>query len=108
MSACEINQGCIDLSGTLLLDPVACTFDQDLAFEARHHIGHLVERALAHRSGDHGVVCASDEQRGLHDLRAVEWRGQFEVAVDVAIPVEPAAKAAALIGGGEYVDVGLG
>src|SRR6266851_8930340 len=41
------------------------------------------------------------------DLRALPWRGQFPVAIDVAIPVEPAAEAGFLVGLGEIGEVGF-
>jgi hypothetical protein len=39
------------------------------------------------------------------DLRALPWRGQFPVAIDVAVPVEPAAEAGFLVGFGEIAEV---
>ena len=108
MRARECDQRGVHLVRALLLDPVAGAVDQDLLREVRHHAFQFIERALAERAGDHRVARAGDEQRGLPDDRAVPGRGQGPVAVDVAIPVEPAAKSGALIFGGEHVDVGLG
>src|SRR6266849_10269979 len=41
------------------------------------------------------------------DLRALPWRGQFPVAVDVAVPVQPAAEAGLSVGLGEISKVGF-
>src|SRR5450755_2383700 len=41
------------------------------------------------------------------DLRALPWRGQFPVAIDVAVPVEPAAEAGFLVDLGEIAEVGF-
>src|SRR6266566_6680585 len=41
------------------------------------------------------------------DLRALPWRGQFPVAVDVAVPVQPAAEAGLSVGLGEISEVGF-
>ena len=41
------------------------------------------------------------------DLRALPWCSQLPVAVEVAIPVEPAAKAGLCVGLGKLGDVGF-
>src|SRR6266403_5968003 len=41
------------------------------------------------------------------NLRALPWRGQLPVAVDVAVPVQPAAEAGLPIGLGEINEVGF-
>src|SRR5947199_7909106 len=41
------------------------------------------------------------------DLRALPWRGQFPVAVDVAVPVQPAAEAGLSVGLGEISEIGF-
>src|SRR6266516_3923013 len=41
------------------------------------------------------------------DLRALPWRGQFPVAVDIAVPVQPAAEAGLSVGLGEVSEVGF-
>src|SRR5258708_39893404 len=41
------------------------------------------------------------------DLRALPWRGQFPVAVDVAVPVEPATEAGFPVGRAEIGQVGF-
>src|SRR6266849_3421353 len=41
------------------------------------------------------------------DLRALPWRGQFPVTVDVAVPVQPAAEAGLSVGLGEISEVGF-
>src|SRR6202011_113459 len=41
------------------------------------------------------------------DLRALPRRGQFPVAIDVAVPVEPTAEAGFLVGLGEISEVGF-
>ena len=106
MLARKADQRGVHLIGPLLLDPVAGAFEDDLA-KVRHDALQFIERALAHRAGDHRVVRSGDEQRRLRDLRVLPRRGQLPVAVDVAIPVEAAAKAGALIFGREHVEIGL-
>src|ERR1700730_10013815 len=41
------------------------------------------------------------------DLRALPWGGQFPVAIDVAVPVEPAAEAGFLVGLDKIAEVGF-
>src|SRR5258708_12296201 len=41
------------------------------------------------------------------DLGALPWRGQFPIAVEVTVPVQPAAKAGFFVGVGEISDVGF-
>ncbi len=87
---------------------MARAVDQHRALEVRHDVLQLVERTLPHRAGDYRVVRAGNEQRGLRDHGVLPRRGERPVAVNVAIPVEPAAKSGAGVFGGEHVDVGFG
>src|SRR5690242_17686786 len=106
MLARKADQRGIHLIGSLLLDPVAGALEDHLV-HAWHDRPELIECALPHRTRDHGVVRSRDEQRRLHDLRVLPGRGQLPVAVDVAIPVEPAAEAGAAILGRKHIEIAL-
>jgi hypothetical protein len=86
----EIDQQLIDLPGALLLDPVAAAGDQmlfveirDMAFEVLVPVGHHI---------DHDIAIARREHGRTDDLRAIEERRQFPIPIDVAVPVDAAAK----------------
>ena len=103
----KTDQGRVDLVGAFLLDPVAGAFDDELLPQVRQHPLHVGDALGADQTGDDGILRSRDEQRRLVDLRVLPRRGQFPVAVDVAIPVEPAAKAGFPVGLGEIGEVGL-
>ena len=92
------DQGCVDRVGAFLLNPVAGTADDELLSQVRQHPFHVGDALGADQAGDDGIVRSRNEQRRLMDLRALPRRGQFPVAVDVAVPVEPAAEAGFLVG----------
>src|ERR1700674_2231479 len=83
----------VDLVGALLLDPVAGAVDDELLFQAGQNPLHVSHAFGADQAGDDGILRSGNEQRRLMDLRALPGRGQFPVAVDIAVPVEPATKA---------------
>ena len=89
----ELDQGGVDLVGPLLLDPVTGPIENELLPQIRQHALHLVDQLGADQPGNDAILRSRDEQRRLVDLRALPRRGQFPVAVDVAIPVQPAAEA---------------
>ena len=96
-SSQEIDQGGIDLVGPLLLDPVTGPIENELLPQIRQHTLHLVDQFGADQPGNDAILRSRDEQRWLVDLRALPRRGQFPIAVDVAIPVQPAAEAGLLV-----------
>ncbi|CAM2152745.1 hypothetical protein PT2222_290061 [Paraburkholderia tropica] len=105
LAAQKIDQQRVDVGGTFLLDPVARLGQQHLAREARH-VG--FERFVGlRRHADHAVLLARDEQRRLLDARAVEERRECPVAIEIAIPVDGAAKAALAELRGEHVEIGV-
>src|ERR1700755_2831530 len=83
------NQCRIDLVGALLLDPVSRTFDDELLLEVRQHPLHVADAFGADQPGDDGILRSRNEQGWLADLRILPGRGQFPVAIEVAVPVEP-------------------
>ena len=82
--------------------------ENQLLPQVRQHALHLVDQLGADQPGNDAVLRSRDEQGGLVDLRALPRRGQFPVAVDVAVPVEPAAKAGLSVDVCERGEVGLG
>ena len=87
---------------------MAGAVDDQPLFQVREHPFQFVDPLGADQAGDHGIMGSGDEQRRLMDLRALPGRGQFPVAVDIAVPVQPAAKTGFLVGFGKRCDVGLG
>src|SRR5260370_5422963 len=101
------NQGGVDLVGAFLLDPVASAVDDELLSQARQNPLHVSHAFGADQTGDDGILRSGNEQRRLMDLRTLPARGQFPVAVDVAIPAEPATKAGFFVGLAEISEVGF-
>ena len=67
----------------------------DLAFPyAGQQLFDVLDRGFHRRHAQHAVALAGDEHRGLADHRVDEGRHQLPIAMNVAVPVEPAAKAA--------------
>ena len=77
---------------------MAGAIDDQLSLQVRQHPVQFVDALGSDKPGNDGIVRSGDEQRRLMDLGALPGRGQFPVAVDVAVPVEPAAKAGLLVG----------
>jgi len=101
----EINQQSIHFRRTLLLNPMSRAAEQNLPNQVgRVDFQRLVGVGIKF---DHRIPLAGDEQRRLIQLRAVEKPGQLPVAIDVAIPVEPAVKTSALELAGEEIEVRL-
>ena len=82
--------------------------ENELLPQIRQHALHLVDQFGADQPGNDAILRSRDEQRWLVDLGALPRRGQFPIAVDVAIPVEPAAKTGLSVDVREIGDVGLG
>ena len=100
----KLQQRGIDAFRPLLLNPVTGAFD-DHFLHAGHGAAHVLDRGGTALARDHRVARADDEQRGLTNRRVLPRRGQRPVAIDVAIPVEPAAKTGASIFARELLDV---
>src|SRR3984893_198721 len=97
----EVDYGGVDLGGPLLLGPVAATGKHDRLAQLRHKIGKVGNQPVHAGEGHHRVAVAGDVEGRYHDLCSGEGRQEFPVAVDVAIPVEPAAKP----GAGEFARI---
>jgi hypothetical protein len=67
--------------------------DDEFLLQVWQYALELVDALGADQARDNRVLRSRDEQRGLMDLRVLLRRGQFPVAVDVAVPVEPATEA---------------
>lgn len=72
--------------------------------QLRHVLRQIGEVALHAREPDDRIALASDIERRQLDRHVVERREQFPIAVDIAIPVETAAKPSA----GEFASVIVG
>src|ERR687898_1525578 len=94
----------VDAFRPLLLNPMTGAFD-DHFFDAGHGATYVLHRRGAALARDYRVARTDDEQRGLTNRRVLPGRGQRPVAIDVAIPVEPAAKTGASILARELLDV---
>src|SRR5215216_3075456 len=104
----ESDQGSVDLVRALLLDPVTGPIENELLPQIRQHALYLVDQLCADQSGNDAILRSRNEQRRLVDLRALPRRGQFPIAVDVTIPVQPAAEAGVLVDSREIGDVSFG
>src|SRR3954451_9260452 len=91
----------MDLVSALLLNPVAGALDDQLAFQVRQNPLHVSDALGSDQPGDDGVLRSRNKERRLMDLRALPWRRQFPVAIDVAVPVQSATEAGFLVGLGE-------
>ena len=76
--------------------------------QVRQDALHLVDLLGADQAGNDAIVRSRDEQGRLMDLRTLPWRRQVPVAIEIAIPVQPAAKAGFAVDLGEGGEVGLG
>src|SRR3984893_17671374 len=101
----ELDQQTIHVGRALLLNPMPRTREQNLLRQVRRvDFERLVGVGVKF---DHRVLVAGDEQCRLSQLSTVEEPAHVPDPIDVAIPVEAAAKAGALELGGEKVKVRL-
>ena len=104
----ERDQRGVDLARPLLLRPMAAAGQHDRFRELGDEQFQVRDQLIHPRKFDDEVAVARDVKRRHRHLRAGEGREKLPVAVDVAIPVEPAAEARA----GEFsrieIDVRLG
>src|SRR5690242_10362892 len=91
----KLDQEPIHLVRPLLLDPVAGAIEDVTAAQAGQSFGIGVELGLRGGKLQDAVATPGDEERGLTDRLAAPRRRLFPIAPEVAIPVEPAAKAGA-------------
>ena len=87
----KIDDRGVDLGRAFLLGPVAAARQHDRLAQLRHEFRE-VRQQLVHAGERYDeVAVAGDVQRRYIDGLAGERRRQLPVAVDVAVPVEPAA-----------------
>src|SRR5689334_24274715 len=79
----------------LLLHPVAGAVEDVTAAKAGQGLRVSIELGLRGGELQDAVTAAGDEERGLADRLAAPRRRLFPIAPQVAVPVEPAAKAGA-------------
>src|SRR6266567_1378233 len=104
----ELQHRHVDLVGPLLLGPVAAAGkDQGLA-ELGHESRQVGDDLVHAAEGEHEITVAGDVEGGDGDGGARIGGEELPVAIDVAIPVEPAAKARASEFLRVEVEVGLG
>jgi len=72
---------------------VAGAVENDLGLQVGQDAIKLGDLPRADQARDDAVPGAGEEQRRLVDLCALPRRRQLPVAIDVAIPVQPSAKA---------------
>src|SRR5260370_3028256 len=102
----ELDQDFIDLLRALLLDPVAGAGDDHSLFQIRsERTLHIV--CAGNHFADY-VTLAGSEDCELAQLCAVEKLGHLPVAIEVAIPVDPATKYRALEFAREKIEVRVG
>ncbi len=88
----ELHQQLVDLSRPFLLNPVPRARNNRELASVWHRDAYRV--AADHR--DYRIMLAGCEHRGLTQLGALEKTRQLPVAIEIAIPVNTAAKAHAL------------
>src|SRR3954454_6176507 len=71
---------------------MAGALDDQLSLQIGQHALELVDALGSDQAGDNGVFRTGNEERGLVDLRILPGRRQLPIAVEVAIPVQPATK----------------
>jgi uncharacterized protein involved in response to NO len=97
----ELDHRGADLGRPLLLGPVAAAGQNDRPAQLRHEIREIGEEPVHAGEGEDRVALAGDEKRRHDHGEPGERRQQLPVAIDVAIPVEPAAKP----GAGEFAGI---
>jgi len=103
----ELDHRGIDLGGSLLLRPVAAAGKHDGLPQLGHESFQVGDELIHAAEGDHEVTIARDVERGNGHVRPGESCQQLPVAIDVTVPVQPAAKAGTSKFPGVELDVGL-
>src|SRR5262245_39134189 len=98
----------IDLRRPFLLGPVAAAGEHDGPAQGRDESRQIRDELVHAPEGEDEVPVTGHIERGNRDPRASEWRQQFPVPVDIAVPVQPAAETRARELAGIKVDVGPG
>jgi hypothetical protein len=86
---------------------VAGAVEDQLLLQIRQHTPQVLDLPGANQAGNDAVFRTGNEEVRLVDLRALPWGGQFPIAINVAIPVQPAAEPGLPVDLGEVGEVGL-
>ena len=86
---------------------MAGAVEDDLGPEIGEHAIEFSDLPCADQAGDDAVAGAREEQRRLTDLRVLPGRGELPIAIDVAVPVQPAAEAGLGIDVREVGEIGF-
>src|SRR5712692_4777987 len=98
----------VDFVGAFLLRPVSAPGEDQGLAELGHELRQIGDELIHAAEGQHEVTVAGDVERGDAHHRARVGSEELPVAIDVAIPVEAAAKARAREFLHVVVDIGLG
>src|SRR6058998_4074580 len=98
----------VHLGCPLLLRPVPAAGQHDRPPKLRDERRQIRDELIHSREAHYEIAVAGDVEGGNGDDGAGERRQELPVAIDVAVPVEPAAKAGASELTGVEVDVGGG
>src|SRR5713226_6074028 len=104
----ELQHGRVDVVTPLLLGPVAAAGEDQGLAELGNELREVGDELVHAAEGEHEVTVAGDVEGGDGDHGARIGSEELPVAIDVAIPVETAAKAGASKFPGVEVDVDLG
>src|SRR5260370_19064741 len=104
----ELQHGRVDVVTPLLLGPVAAAGEDQGLAELGNELREVGDELVHAAEGEHEVTVAGDVEGGDGDRGARVGCEELPVAIDVAIPVESAAKAGAGEFPGVEVDIGLG
>src|SRR6202035_4666975 len=88
----EADHGGVDLGGALLLGPMPAAGQHDGAAQLRHITREVGDRLVHVPKRHHQVAVAGHVERGNIHFGAGKRSQELPVAVDVAVPVEAAAK----------------
>src|SRR5438445_7105897 len=104
----ELEHDRVDLVTPLLLGPVAAAGEDQGLAELGNELREVGDELVHAAEGEHEVAVAGDVERGDGDHGARIGSEELPVAIDVAIPVESAAKTGASKFSSVKIDIGLG
>lgn len=98
----------IDLRGALLLGPVTASWQDNCLAQLRHQSGHFTNRLTHAGKIQNNIALPSYIERWYAYFCAAKWSEEFPIAIDVSVPVEPAAKSGAVELARVKINIGLG
>src|SRR5437016_14663921 len=104
----ELQYGRVDVVGPLLLRPVAAAGKNQRPSELGNELREVGDELVHAAEGEHEIAVARDVKRGDGDHGARIGCEELPVAIDVAIPVQTAAKAGPSKFPRVEIDIGLG